>query len=244
MGDAFLIQNIKGDLPLDGSSQAQAAESASAIQQIKPNATNGYYWINQGLGANQHYCVFTNAAGNPIQGGPWVVPVLSNRNSTEFSTNGPSAISTFKNLCAGIGIDTPGRGMESSRTTTEVYGAWLATKRFLWNEHSSFFTGSYGSGGVLTMPILNINGEGGSSSHRTIYNSSFTTHIPPNYTGDRCDANQLFCGWWGGGSAFAGGWASNNDSLPDPEDWGPANGRNTTLGYSGLPTMVIACTYR
>jgi len=236
--------NVFGSLP--GSTAGSPAESALQISQVNPSATNGFYWIRQtGSTAFQHYCVFRDANNNAIQGGPWTVPFAFNGSHNDLSTNGPTAATQFAAKCTAIGISTPGRGMESSRSTTEVYGAWLAVKRAIWDGYTSFVSGkSAGSGGVIAMPMVNINGEGGSTDHRLIYNTSFNTHIPPNVDGDACNANQLYCGWWGVNDVSS--WTTNNNAIPGPEDWGPGGngGTNTTYGYSGVSPLAFSCVYR
>jgi len=224
------------------------AESAAAIAAVKSNATNGFYYIRQtGSVAYLTYCVFTTLSGVAIQGGPWTVPFVFNIPNSNFSTSAATSFAYYQGLCQSIGINTPGRGMESTRTTTEVYGAWLAAKRAIWEGYTNFVSGkSSGSGGVLTMPMLNANGEGGSSAQRLVYNSSLSTHLPPNYDGDACNSNQLFCGWWGSNDIAS--WATNNDTIPGPEDWGPTTpttgSTNTTYGYTGFTPQAICCVYK
>lgn len=228
----------------DGTTSSQFAESALAIQTINPSATNGMYWIRQtGSTAFQHYCVFTDFTGAAIQGGPWTVPMVFNRSPGEFSIYASSAFPYFRSLLASVGISTPGRGMENFRMQSEVYGAWLATKRALWNGYLNFFQGkSSGGGGVIAMPVMNINGEGGTSDHRTVYNTSFGTHLPPNIDGDAANSNQLFAGFWG--ATDVASWATNNNAIPGPEDWGPNDVTNTTYGYTGYLPMIVCGVYR
>lgn len=228
----------------DGATASQFAESALAIQTINPSATNGFYWIKQtGSTAFQHYCVFTDFTGAAIQGGPWTVPLLFNRSTTEFDIRGPTSFNTFRSLMSTVGISTPGRGMENFRLQTEVYGAWLAAKRTIWNAYPNVFQGKSSSGGgVLIMPVMNINGEGGTSDHRTIYNSSFGTHLPPNIDGDAANANQLFAGFWG--ATDVASWTTNNNAIPGPEDWGPNDVVNGTYGYTGYAPMIVCGVYR
>ena len=233
---------------VDGFDAFRAADSAARIKTSNPAATNGFYWIKQtGATAYQHYCVFKTQAGTDIDGGPWTVPFVFNIPNSNFSTTASTSFTYFSGLCTGIGISTPGRGMESTRTTTEVYGAWLAAKRAIWEGYTNFVSGkSSAAGGVLTMPMLNSNGEGGTSAHRLVYDTSLSTHIPPNSDGDRCDQNQLFCGWWGVNDVAS--WTTNNDAVPGPEDWGPTtptNGStNTSYGYTGYTPMAVCCIYR
>ena len=228
----------------DGATASQFAESALAIQQINPSAANGFYWIKQtGSTPFQHYCVFTDFTGAAIQGGPWTVPMVFNRSPGEFSMYSSVAFPKFRSIMADVGISTPGRGMENFRGATEVYGAWLAAKRTIWNAYTNFFQGkSSAVGGVLIMPIMNINNEGGTSDHRTVYNTSFTTYIPPNVDGDAANANQLFAGFWGGNDVAS--WTTNNNAIPGPEDWGPADPANTSYGYTGFLPMVVCGVYR
>lgn len=227
-----------------GSSASNPAESADEIKTYNPNATNGLYWIRQiGTVPVQAYCVFTDFTGAAIAGGPWTVPLISNDANTNFSTNGPAAAATFLSKCQAIGIASPGRGMESTRTTSEVYGAWLAVKRALWDGYSAFITnGNTGAGSVLRMPMININGEGGASAQRLVYNTSLSTHIPPNIDGDACNASQLFCGWWGANDAS--GWRTNDNSLPGPEDWGPSDTANTSYNGAGIQSILTVCVYK
>jgi hypothetical protein len=228
-----------GTLP--GYSPGAPAESAAVIQSANPAATNGFYWIRQtGSIAYEHYCLFTNAAGSAIAGGPWTVPLRFNRAPNNFSTDPETAAGQFRTWCAEVGISTPGRGMESSRTTTEVYGAWLATKRTMWNAHSPFFTGSSGGGGVLVMPLM----KDTSLTVRTVDSTRPTTHVPPNGDGDQCGegSGQFFCGWWGANDVAS--WTTNNDNVPGPEDWGPGSPANSSYGYTGFLPMILACTYR
>jgi hypothetical protein len=227
-----------------GSSASNPAESANEIKTYNPNATNGLYWIRQvGTTPLQAYCVFTDFTGAAIAGGPWTVPLISNDSNGNFSGDGPSAAATFLSKCQAIGIASPGRGMENTRTTTEVYGAWLAVKRALWNQYPSFIAnGDTGGNSVLRMPIININGEGGASDHRLIYNTSLGTHIPPNESGDACDAGQLFCGWWG--STDITSWRTNNNTVPGPEDWAPSNSSNTSYSGNGLQSTLTVCVYK
>jgi hypothetical protein len=227
-----------------GSSPSNPAESANDIKTYYPNATNGFYWIRQtGSTAVSAYCVFKDFTGADIQGGPWTVPVVSNDANTNYSTNGATAAATFLSRCQAIGINTPGRGMESSRTTTEVYGAWLAVKRTIWEAYTPFVAnGNTGGGAVLRMPMININGEGGTTAQRLIYNTSLSTHIPPNIDGDSCNANQLFCGWWA--ATDISGWRVNDNALPGPEDWGPADNANTSYSGAGVNSVLTVCVYK
>jgi len=228
-----------------GSSPSNAAESANDIKTYYPNATNGFYWIKQtGSTAVSAYCVFKDFTGADIQGGPWTVPIISNDANGNFSTNGSAALATFLSKCQAIGINTPGRGMESSRTTTEVYGAWLAVKRTIWEAYTPFVSnGNTGGGAVLRMPMININGEGsGTSDHRLVYNTSLGTHLPPNIDGDACNAGQLFCGWWG--ATDVSGWRTNNNTIPGPEDWGPSDTANTAYNGAGVNSVLTICVYK
>jgi hypothetical protein len=227
-----------------GSSPSNPAESANDIKTYYPNATNGFYWIKQtGSTAVSAYCVFKDFTGADIQGGPWTVPIISNDANTNFSTNGPAALATFLSKCQAIGINTPGRGMESSRTTTEVYGAWLAVKRAIWEAYTPFVAnGNTVGGSVLRMPMININGEGGATAHRLVYNTSLSTHIPPNIDGDACNAAQLFCGWWS--ATDISGWRTNNNDLPGPEDWGPSDTNNTSYNGAGVNSTLTVCVYK
>jgi len=227
-----------------GSTASNPAESADEIKTYNPNATNGLYWIRQiGTTPTQAYCVFTDYTGAAIAGGPWTVPIISNDANSNFSTNGPAAAATFLSKCQAIGIASPGRGMENTRTTTEVYGAWLAVKRALWNNYAAFIeNGDTGGNSVLRMPMININGEGGSSAHRLVYNTSLGTHIPPNESGDACDAGQLFCGWWS--STDTTGWRTNNNTVPGPEDWAPSNSSNPSYNGAGLQSTLTVCVYK
>lgn len=236
-------ENIDFDWGPPGS-ERNPAESALEIQNYNPNAQNGFYWIRQtGATAYQHYCVFKNSAGSAIAGGPWTVPIVSGQSNSLFSTNGAIAAAQFVNQCVGVGVNTPGRGMESSRTTTEVHGAWLAVKRALWEAYPSFISGKSSTGGsVLRMPIINVNGDNGSSAHRIVSSPSVSTHLPPNIDGDACNANQLFCGFWGG-TDFAS-WTTNNDNIPGPEDWGVSDTNNSVFTGSGLSSTLTVCVYR
>jgi hypothetical protein len=231
------------------------AGSAENIKDaVSGTPDNGWYWIQQfGNVARLHYCVFKDKNGSDIAGGPWTMNWVAGVHPNQFSTTGSTALSQYMNLCKGIGIDKAGRGMESSRTTSQVYGAWLAVKRALWDLDPGFFNGaSSGSGGVLTMPIMNINGEGGSSAHRLVYSTGTGTHIPPNQDGDHCNQNQLFCGWWGGNDFSS--WATDNNSVPSPEDWGPGDAPHTgDIGAKSNSTqqkpswkdmMLVTCIYK
>ena len=228
-----------------GSSPSNPAESANDIKTYYPNATNGFYWIKQtGSTAISAYCVFKDFTGADIAGGPWTVPIISNDANSNFSTNGPTALATFLSKCSAIGINTPGRGMESSRTTTEVYGAWLAVKRTIWEAYTPFVSnGNTGVGAVLRMPMMNINGEGsGTSAHRLVYNTSLGTHLPPNESGDGCNAGQLFCGWWAATDITS--WRTNDNNIPGPEDWGPADNVNTAYNGAGVNSVLTVCVYK
>ena len=231
------------------------AGSAENIKDaVSGTPDNGWYWIQQfGNVARLHYCVFKDKNGSDIAGGPWTMNWVAGVFPNQFSTNGSTALGQYLNLCKGIGIDKPGRGMESSRTTSQVYGAWLAVKRALWDLDPGFFNdASSGSGGVLIMPLMNINGEGGSSAHRLVYSTGTSTHIPPNQDGDHCNANQLFCGWWGGNDFSS--WATDNNSVPSPEDWGPGDSAHTgNIGARSNSTqqkpswkdlMLVTCIYK
>ena len=238
-----------------GRTPLNPAESAEEIKNdVSGTPDNDWYYIKQfGNVARLHYCVFKDKNGNDIAGGPWTMNWVAGVHPNQFSTNGSTALSQYLNLCKGIGIDKPGRGMESSRTTAQVYGAWLAVKRALWDLDPGFFEGaSAASGGVLLMPLLNSNGEGGSSAHRLVYSTSTSTHIPPNQDGDHCNASQLFCGWWGGNDFTS--WATDNNSVPSPEDWGPqdaphtgnigAKSNSTTQKPSWRDLMLVTCIYK
>ena len=227
-----------------GASASNPAESANEIKNYNPNATNGLYWIRQvGTVPIQAYCVFTDYNGSAIQGGPWTVPIISNDANTNFSTDGPTAAATFLSKCQAIGIASPGRGMENTRTTTEVYGAWLAVKRALWNNYSTFITnGTTGGGAVLRMPMININGAGGASDQRLVYNTSLGTHLPPNIDGDACNASQLFCGWWAG--TDISGWRVNDNAIPGSEDWNPSDTVNSSYNGNGIQSALTVCVYK
>ena len=228
-----------------GSSPSNPAESANDIRTYYPNATNGFYWIRQtGSTAVSAYCVFKDFTGADIQGGPWTVPIVSNDANGNFSTNGPAALATFLSKCQAIGINTPGRGMEGSRTATEVYGAWLAVKRTIWEAYTPFVSnGNTGGGAVLRMPMININGEGsGTSDHRLVYNTGLGTTLPPNESGDACNAGQLFCGWWAATDTTS--WRTNNNAIPGPEDWGPSDTANTTYNGAGVNSVLTVCVYK
>jgi len=238
-----------------GRTPLNPAESAEEIKNdISGTPDNDWYYIKQfGNVARLHYCVFKDQNGNDIAGGPWTMNWIAGVHPNQFSTTGSTALGQYLNLCKGIGIDKPGRGMESSRTTAQVYGAWLAVKRALWDLDPGFFNGATsGGGGVLLMPLLNSNGEGGSSAHRLVYSTSTSTHIPPNENGDHCNANQLFCGWWGGNDFSS--WATNNNSVPSPEDWGPgdpphtgdigAKSNSTPQKPSWKDLMLVTCVYK
>lgn len=240
----YVSQANRFDSSTVGCSPTTPAESAEHINQNHPNPPNGFYWIRQfGNTAFRHYCVFKTQGGGNIAGGPWTVAFRNAFPASSFSNNGPAAMNTFRSECRGIGINTPGRGMESFRTIAEARGAWLAVKRAIWEAYPLYVSGrSTGSGGVIAMPIMNINGEGGTSDHRTVYDPRYRTHLPLNEDGDRCDANQLICGWWGARDITS--WTTNNDTIPGPEDWAPANANNTTFGGSGLTPMLLACVYK
>ena len=245
--------NLSGTTTIGGS-PANPAPSAQEIKAaVSGTPDNGWYWIKDfGNIAYQHYCVFKNKAGNDIAGGPWVVNFVAGVNPTFFSATYTTAKVQYINLCKQIGIDQPGRGMESSRTTAEVHGAWLASKRAIWEMDPGFFDGaSSAGGGVMIMPMLNINNDGGSSDQRLVYNDS-ATHLPANQDGDHCTGSQLFCGWWGGNDYTS--WATDNDNLPGPEDWGVSDAAHTgaigarshsnTVKPSWRFKMLVNCIYR
>ena len=238
-----------------GRTPLNPAESAEEIKNnVSGTPDNDWYYIKQfGNVARLHYCVFKDKNGSDIAGGPWTMNWIAGVLPNQFTSNGPASITRYLNLCKGIGIDKPGRGMESSRTTSEVYGAWLAVKRALWELDPGFFNGaSAAAGGVLIMPILNVNGDGGTSDHRLIYSSGTSTHIPPNQDGDHCNANQLFCGWWGGNDFSS--WATDDNNVPSPEDWGVNDAQHTgALGARSNSTaqkpswkdlMLVTCVYK
>jgi hypothetical protein len=229
-----------------GSDPLSPAVSASAILAANPAATNGFYWINQTTNGPGFltYCVFTDFSGASIAGGPWAVGFVSEfPNTVGTGTAAAEAAlkaSAMTKACSKIGINQPGRGMESTRTSTQVSGAWLAVKRALWNAYPTFFSGkTTGAGGVVIMPVININGEGGTSSIKLIYNTATSTILPTNQNGDACDANQLYCGWWGTNDP---NWITNDNTIPGPEDWGPTDGVNSTY-WGGLTPMVLACVF-
>jgi hypothetical protein len=227
-----------------GGSPVNPAYSADEISAFNPDAENGYYWIKQvGGTAFQHFCVFKKVSGEPIEGGPWTVPLVTGINWGIFTNDGTTSITTFQTRCREIGIETPGRGMESTRAAADARGAWLATKIAIHQiTNGNFvFEKSSGSGGVVAMPIMNINGEGGSSDHRIICNRSQSPTLPVNIDGDACNANQLICGWWGGTDIAS--WSRYDDAIPGPEDWGPANAVNTSYGGGGLSPGMLSCVY-
>jgi len=90
--------------------------------------------------------------------------------------------------------------------------------------------------------MININGEGGASDQRLVYNTSLGTHLPPNESGDACNASQLFCGWWG--STDVTGWRTNNNTVPGPEDWAPSNFSNTSYNGAGIQSTLTICVYK
>jgi hypothetical protein len=228
-----------------GMSPINPAHSAEEIQTFNPEAQNGYYWIRQvGATAFQHYCIFTKVSGDPIEGGPWTVPLVTTVLPENFSNTGTTALDQYQAYCRAVGVETAGRGLETSRPTADAYGGWLATKLAVHQITNGLFVfgKSSASGGVLTMPMLNINGEGGSSDHRIVCNRTQSATVSgPNESGDACNANQLFCGWWGGTDIT--GWSRYDDTVPGPEDWAPANVRNTSYGGGGLQPYLVACTY-
>lgn len=231
---------------MPGMSPLHPAQSADEILSWNPSAQNGYYWIRQiGTTSYQHYCVFNKVSGEPIQGGPWTVPLVTGIGSdwSIFSTTGSTAITEYQTRCRNIGVETPGRGMESTRTASDVHGAWLATKIAIHQiTNGGFVFGkSTGGGGVVSMPILNINGEGGSSDHRLVCNRDQQTSLPANISGDACNANQLICGWWGAQDTTS--WDRYDDQVPGPEDWGPSNAVNTSYGGGGLTPGILSCVY-
>ena len=258
VGDAKIsgiitASNLSGTTTIGGSPSNPAATAQEIKDAVSGTPDNGWYWIKDfGNIAYQHYCVFKNKAGSDIAGGPWVVNFVAGVNPTFFSATYTTAKVQYINLCKQIGIDQPGRGMESSRTQTEVRGAWLASKRAIWEMDPGMFDGaSSAAGGVMIMPMLNINNDGGSSDQRLVYNDS-ATHLPANQDGDACTGSQLFCGWWGGNDFTS--WATDNDNVPGPEDWGIGDSAHTgTIGarshsYTVKPSwrfkMLVNCIYR
>ena len=245
--------NLSGTTTIGGSPANPAATAQEIKDAVSGTPDNGWYWIKDfGNIAYQHYCVFKDKAGNDIAGGPWVVNFVAGVNPTFFSATYTTAKVQYINLCKQIGIDQPGRGMESSRTQTEVRGAWLASKRAMWEMDPGMFDGaSSAAGGVMIMPMLNINNDGGSSDQRLVYNDS-ATHLPVNQDGDHCNGNQLFCGWWGGNDFTS--WATDNDNVPGPEDWGISDAAHTgaigarshssTVKPSWRFKMLVNCIYR
>jgi hypothetical protein len=245
MSNARKIANI-----YIGLDQANPAASASAILAANPAATNGFYWINQSSGGPgfMTYCVFTDATGASIAGGPWAVGFVSEFPET-VGTGTAAAEAALKasamvKACSKIGINQPGRGMESTRTSTQVQGAWLAVKRAIFGGYSNFFSGkTNGIGGVILMPMVNINGHGVlPSTHRLIYDTTKATILPTNEGGDSCDTGELYCGMWGGTGTDTTSWTTDNNVVPGPEDWGPANTANTTY-WGGLTPQVLACVF-
>ena len=234
VGTATTVRGLSPDYP------AESANDIKTDYGFTPE--NGYYWIRQfGETSFRHFCIFKDAAGADIAGGPWTVGMVNNKASSDFSTTFSTAVTTYLNFCKGIGIDKPGRGMESTRTTTEVRGAWLAVKRAIWETNPSFW-GSSGVGGVLLMPMLNSNGTSTPSAHRLIYDTSQATHLPANIDGDACDAGQLFCGHWGATDYTS--WTTNNNNIPGPEDWNPSDGTNSTYGKNSQNPLVVTCIYK
>ena len=245
--------NLSGTTTIGGSPANPAATAQEIKDAVSGTPDNGWYWIKDfGNIAYQHYCVFKNKAGSDIAGGPWVVNFVAGVNPTFFSGTYTTAKVQYINLCKQIGIDQPGRGMESSRTTAEVHGAWLASKRAIWEMDPGMFDGASSAvGGVMIMPMLNINNDGGSSDQRLVYNDS-ATHLPSNQDGDHCNGNQLFCGWWGGNDYTS--WATDNDNVPGPEDWGVsdtahtgnigARSHSSTVKPSWRFKMLVNCIYR
>lgn len=66
-------------LPKDGSTSIQAAESARAILALNPNATDGVYWINlPTVGATQVYCIMNTS----FYGGGWMMAMKATRGTT------------------------------------------------------------------------------------------------------------------------------------------------------------------
>ena len=245
--------NLSGTTTIGGSPANPAATAQEIKDAVSGTPDNGWYWIKDfGNIAYQHYCVFKNKAGSDIAGGPWVVNFVAGVNPTFFSATYTTAKVQYINLCKQIGIDQPGRGMESSRTTAEVHGAWLASKRAIWEMDPGMFDGaSSGAGGVMIMPMLNINNDGGSSDQRLVYNDS-ATHLPANQDGDACTGSQLFCGWWGANDFTS--WTTDNDNMPGPEDWGigdsahtgtiGARSHSSTVKPSWRFKMLVNCIYR
>jgi len=234
VGTAATVRGLSPDFP------AESANDIKTDYGFTPE--NGYYWIRQfGETSFSHFCIFKDSTGADIAGGPWTVAMVNNKASSDFSTTFSTAVTTYLNMCKGIGVDKPGRGMESTRTTTEVHGAWLAVKRAIWETNSGFW-GSSAVGGVLLMPMLNSNGTSAPSAHRLIYDTSKSTHLPANIDGDACNAGQLFCGHWGANDYAS--WTTNNNSIPGPEDWDPSNGTNATYGKNSQNPLVVTCVYK
>jgi hypothetical protein len=66
-------------LPLDGSTSAQAAPSATYIKNLTGTNTNGIYWINlPTVGATQTYCIMDSA----VAGGGWMLALKATRGTT------------------------------------------------------------------------------------------------------------------------------------------------------------------
>merc|ERR1719384_991926 len=98
--------------------------------------------------------------------------------------------------------------------------SWLVQKRMLWDTNHELVSDTIPSGGPsLTMPMWDDNRGLPETLTGTV------AVLPPNRYGDRCDTNgQRFCGWW-----FSHGWETNDNSMPDPEDWAPGHFGN---GYA------------
>lgn len=66
-------------LPLDGSTSAQAAPSATYIKNLTGTNTNGVYWINlPTVGPTQTYCIMDSA----VAGGGWMLALKATRGTT------------------------------------------------------------------------------------------------------------------------------------------------------------------
>ncbi len=163
------------------------------------NAETGYYTIDadgdEMWPTREVYCdMETN-------GGGWTI--LTHRPGYKRVDDA----ATYRALCAELGLAKAGDGVEDA-------AAWLAQKRMLWATNHPLKQANWPhANAYLAMPVMNK----GNSTVYTIEADGPVASLPSNHTGDHCqNVDQHYCGYW-----YNNGWAdANQNSSPDPEDWG------------------------
>eukprot|EP01052_Picozoa_sp_SAG31_P007535 SAG31_NODE_359_length_17032_cov_11.017894_19_plen_352_part_00 len=200
----------------------QASCTVSCVRQHGPSTCQD--WYDAGHTSSRMYELTLTDGGAPMdvycdfedvsRGTIWTIPVFP----SDGNPSTPASTPAYKSFCEQHGVPLAGRGVGTA-------DAWLAQKRMLWHSHHPLAEQGWPDGGPhLSMPISKNPATGQCDTHTlySVYDDS-TVEIPDNIRGDHCtnDCDQPVCGYW-----YSAGWAdSDMHVMPDPEDFGPANGR-------------------